>query len=147
MKEQLKQLEADLWSTANNLRANSDLKSGECSTLVLGPIFLEFADNRYRCHSTHDCNRHPRQTARVSSFSARRARRVYFEQMKGARHPRAFAHRSPGRQRLRPPASRPFVRRCCRRLESDRTDSRPLEKKPTVALDALLLGVTPRQTR
>jgi type I restriction enzyme M protein len=28
-KEQLKQLETDLWSAADNLRANSDLKSSE----------------------------------------------------------------------------------------------------------------------
>jgi type I restriction enzyme M protein len=47
-KEQLKQLEADLWSAADNLRANSDLKSSEYSTPVLGLIFLKFADNNYR---------------------------------------------------------------------------------------------------
>lgn len=35
-KEQLKQLEADLWSAADNLRANSDLKSSEYATPVLG---------------------------------------------------------------------------------------------------------------
>ena len=35
-KEQLKQLEADLWSAADNLRANSDLKSSAYSTPVLG---------------------------------------------------------------------------------------------------------------
>lgn len=49
-KEQLKQLEADLWSAANNLRANSDLKASEYSTPVLGIIFLRFADNKYRQH-------------------------------------------------------------------------------------------------
>lgn len=47
-REQLKQLEADLWSAADNLRANSDLKSSEYSTPVLGLIFLKFADNNYR---------------------------------------------------------------------------------------------------
>ena len=45
--EQLKQLEKDLWSAANNLRANSDLKSSEYATPVLGLIFLKFADNNY----------------------------------------------------------------------------------------------------
>jgi type I restriction enzyme M protein len=45
--EQLKQLEKDLWSAADNLRANSDLKSTEYATPVLGLIFLEFADNNY----------------------------------------------------------------------------------------------------
>ena len=49
-KEQLKQLETDLWSAANNLRANSDLKSSEYATPVLGLIFLKFADNNYRRH-------------------------------------------------------------------------------------------------
>ena len=49
-KEQLKQLESDLWSAADNLRANSDLKSSEYSTPVLGLIFLKFADNNYRRH-------------------------------------------------------------------------------------------------
>ena len=49
-KEELKQLEKDLWSAADKLRANSDLKSSEYSTPVLGLIFLKFADNNYRRH-------------------------------------------------------------------------------------------------
>jgi type I restriction enzyme M protein len=49
-KEQLKQLEKDLWDAADNLRANSDLKSSEYSTPVLGLIFLKFADNKYRLY-------------------------------------------------------------------------------------------------
>ena len=51
-KEQLKQLESDLWSAADNLRANSDLKSSEYDTPVLGLIFLKFADNNYRRHES-----------------------------------------------------------------------------------------------
>lgn len=51
-KEQLKRLEADLWSAADNLRANSDLKSSEYATPVLGLIFLKFADNNYRKHES-----------------------------------------------------------------------------------------------
>lgn len=47
-KDQLRQLERDLWSAADNLRANSDLKASEYSTPVLGLIFLKFADNKYR---------------------------------------------------------------------------------------------------
>jgi type I restriction enzyme M protein len=47
-REQLKQLEADLWGAADNLRANSDLKSSEYAIPVLGLIFLKFADNNYR---------------------------------------------------------------------------------------------------
>ncbi len=46
-REQLKQLEDDLWSAADNLRANTDLKSSEYATPVLGLIFLKFADNKY----------------------------------------------------------------------------------------------------
>ena len=46
--DELKQLEDDLWKSADDLRANSDLKSNEYSTPVLGLIFLRFADNRYR---------------------------------------------------------------------------------------------------
>ena len=49
-KEQLKQLEKDLWDAADNLRANSDLRASEYSTPVLGLIFLRFADNKYRQH-------------------------------------------------------------------------------------------------
>ncbi len=47
---QLKKLEDDLWKSADSLRANSDLKSSEYSTCVLGIIFLKFADNNYRKH-------------------------------------------------------------------------------------------------
>lgn len=46
-KDELKKLEATLWQTADTLRANSDLKSSEYSTPVLGIIFLKFADNKY----------------------------------------------------------------------------------------------------
>jgi type I restriction enzyme M protein len=45
--EELKKLEATLWQSADTLRANSDLKSSEYSTPVLGLIFLKFADNKY----------------------------------------------------------------------------------------------------
>jgi len=48
--EALKRLEADLWRSADTLRANSDLKASEYSTPVLGLIFLKFADNKYRRH-------------------------------------------------------------------------------------------------
>ncbi|MDP2367329.1 type I restriction-modification system subunit M N-terminal domain-containing protein [Rhodoferax sp.] len=47
-KDRLKELEADFWRAADSLRANSDLKASEYSTPVLGPIFLKFADNKYR---------------------------------------------------------------------------------------------------
>ena len=46
--EQLKQLENDLWSAADTLRANSGLRSSEYATPILGLIFLKFADNKYQ---------------------------------------------------------------------------------------------------
>ena len=49
-RDQLKKLEDDLWSAADNLRANSDLKASEYGTPVLGLIFLKFADINYRRH-------------------------------------------------------------------------------------------------
>ena len=44
---QLKQLEEDLWATADNLRANANLKASQYSTPVLGLIFLKFAEINY----------------------------------------------------------------------------------------------------
>lgn len=44
---ELKELEKTLWQSADTLRANSDLKSFEYSTPVLGLIFLRFADNKF----------------------------------------------------------------------------------------------------
>ncbi len=45
--EEFKALEDQLWQTADTIRANSDLKSSEYATPVLGMIFLKFADNKY----------------------------------------------------------------------------------------------------
>jgi type I restriction enzyme M protein len=44
----LKQLEANLWQSADTLRSNTGLKSSEYATPILGLIFLKFADNKYR---------------------------------------------------------------------------------------------------
>lgn len=46
--DELKELQARLWKSADDLRANSDLRSSEYSTPVMGLIFLKFADNKYR---------------------------------------------------------------------------------------------------
>ena len=48
--DEIKRLEATLWKSADTLRANTDLKSTEYSTPVLGLIFLKFADNKYSQH-------------------------------------------------------------------------------------------------
>lgn len=41
------EIEKRLWASADELRANSKLKSSECSVPVLGLIFLRYADHRF----------------------------------------------------------------------------------------------------
>ncbi|MDQ6992569.1 MAG: type I restriction-modification system subunit M N-terminal domain-containing protein, partial [Mariprofundus sp.] len=45
--QQIKQLEKELWDSANTLRANSKLTAAEYKDPVLGLILLRFAQNRY----------------------------------------------------------------------------------------------------
>lgn len=45
--EELKDLKARLWKTADQLRAGSGLKSSQYSAPILGLIFLRFADSKY----------------------------------------------------------------------------------------------------
>lgn len=45
--EELKQLENNLWASANRLRATGGIKSADYAVPVLGLIFLRFADNKY----------------------------------------------------------------------------------------------------
>jgi type I restriction enzyme M protein len=45
--EQIKQLETELWDSANTLRANSKLTAAEYKDPVLGLILLRYAQNRY----------------------------------------------------------------------------------------------------
>ncbi len=47
---ELKHLEAQLWKSADDLRANSDLAASEYDTPVLGLIFLKFADGKFKQH-------------------------------------------------------------------------------------------------
>lgn len=47
MNTNLTQIENKLWSAADELRANSNLKGSEYSTLVLGLIFLKYADYKF----------------------------------------------------------------------------------------------------
>lgn len=44
---ELKQLEDNLWASANRLRATGGIKSADYAVPVLGLIFLRFADNKY----------------------------------------------------------------------------------------------------
>lgn len=45
--KQLKQLKDTLWTTADQLRANSGLKATEYAEPILGLIFLRFAECKY----------------------------------------------------------------------------------------------------
>ena len=47
---ELKHLEDQLWKSADDLRANSDLAASEYGTPVLGLIFLKFADGKFKQH-------------------------------------------------------------------------------------------------
>jgi len=42
------QIESRLWDAADELRANSKLKSSDYSTPVLGMIFLRYADHKFQ---------------------------------------------------------------------------------------------------
>ena len=58
-REQLKKLEKDLWTAADKLRANSDLKASEYSTPVLGlifelPVTYERALFKQKCDNVYD---------------------------------------------------------------------------------------------
>ena len=45
--QEIKQLETELWDSANSLRANSKLTAAEYKDPVLGLILLRYAQNRY----------------------------------------------------------------------------------------------------
>ena len=47
MATDLAELQSKLWEAADQLRANSSLRSSEYSTPVLGLIFLRYADDRF----------------------------------------------------------------------------------------------------
>lgn len=46
-RETIQELNKRLWSTADELRANSGLRASEYATPILGLIFLKFADSKY----------------------------------------------------------------------------------------------------
>ena len=47
MNTNLTQIEKKLWSAADELRANSNLRGSDYSTPVLGLIFLRYADHKF----------------------------------------------------------------------------------------------------
>src|SRR6266850_3273220 len=76
--DNLGQLEADLWSAADNLRANSKLTANEYCMPVLGVIFLRHATNRYneahkQIHADQLAGKMPKRTLTAADFKKRRA--------------------------------------------------------------------------
>jgi type I restriction enzyme M protein len=74
----IEKLEADLWSAADNLRANSKLTSSDYFLPVLGIIFLRHAANRYdaACRQIkldQDAGRMPKRKLVDADFVRRRA--------------------------------------------------------------------------
>ena len=61
MPANITEIERRLWSAADNLRANSKLRSHEYSGPVLGLIFLSYADYRFSGRSARQAGaRSPR---------------------------------------------------------------------------------------
>src|SRR5260370_35371706 len=76
--QNIEQLEADLWSAADNLRANSKLTAGEYCMPVLGVIFLRHATNRYNealreIKADQASGKMPKRPLRAADFKKRRA--------------------------------------------------------------------------
>lgn len=57
--KKLKELEANLWEAADDLRANSNLTSNEYCMPVLGLIFLRYAETRYNMAKAEILKEHP----------------------------------------------------------------------------------------
>ena len=76
------QIEARLWAAADELRANSKLKSSEYSIPVLGMIFLRYADHKFQAAarelegSAQAASRSARPITRHRASSICRRRRV-----------------------------------------------------------------------
>lgn len=62
--KKLKELEAKLWDTADDLRANSELTSAEYCMPVLGLIFLRYAETRYNMAKAEILKEHPSRPGR-----------------------------------------------------------------------------------
>jgi hypothetical protein len=68
------EIEKKLWASADELRANSHLKSSEYSVPVLGLIFLRFADHRFghvECELTTTVHVGSRRTIGKTDYQAR----------------------------------------------------------------------------
>ncbi len=74
----ISQLESELWSAADNLRANSKLTAGEYCMPVLGVIFLRHATNRYiealrGIQADQAAGKMPKRPLAAADFKKRRA--------------------------------------------------------------------------
>jgi type I restriction enzyme M protein len=74
----IEKIEADLWSAADSLRANSKLTAGEYCMPVLGVIFLRHATNRYNealrgIEADQAAGKMPKRPLTAADFKKRRA--------------------------------------------------------------------------
>ncbi len=72
--EQLKELEDNLWSAADKMRAESGLKPNQYSTPVLGLIFLRFASIRYNkmkaeIHAEYEAKKNSRNAEKIEDIA------------------------------------------------------------------------------
>jgi type I restriction enzyme M protein len=51
-------IESRLWDAADELRANSKLKSSEYSVPVLGLVFLRYADHKFQATRSENARSH-----------------------------------------------------------------------------------------
>jgi len=81
----LSELEASLWDVADELRANSGLKSSEYGTPVLGLIFLRFADAKFKAARERiEAQASARRTIGPSDYQARGV--IYLTEAAGFDH-------------------------------------------------------------
>src|SRR5512147_1592678 len=71
-------LEKRLWDAADQLRANSRLKSSEYSVPVLGLIFLRYADHKFTVAETEIKKHHPPTGRRAVGKTDYQARGVMY---------------------------------------------------------------------
>ena len=85
MQRDLSELEASLWDVADELRANSGLKSSEYGTPVLGLIFLRFADAKFKAARERiEAQASARRTIGPSDYQARGV--IYLTEAAGFDH-------------------------------------------------------------
>jgi type I restriction-modification system DNA methylase subunit len=72
MPANLAEIEKHLWDAADELRANSKLKSSEYSIAVLGLIFLRYADHKFAQAEPMEIESRMGSPGKVTSYGGRR---------------------------------------------------------------------------